>query len=401
MSPLRIGMIFGGRSVEHEVSVLTAHQAMAAMPTDRYTIIPIYIAKTGQWYTGDALRTLDHFRDVEKLLSLAEPIIFNANVGQSNVLIQRSPKKRGLFGTSSKQPEEQPIDIAFPLMHGTYGEDGTLQGLLEIADIPYVGSDVTASAIAMNKVLTKVIMRYAGIPVLDDVSFDRTRWEQSADAVVTEIEQQLGYPVFVKPVHLGSSIGVAAASNPTELRFAIDVAATYDTHIMVEPQQQNIIEVNCAVLGYGSDARASLCEQPITTTTLSYEDKYMRGGKNQGMKGAQRIIPAPIADDVTAAIQQTSTRAFQAIGATGVARIDFLVRPDEETFFLNEINPLPGSLSFYLWRDMGISMTDLLQELIDIAQKRYAEKHRSTYTFHSTLLSQQSSGGMKGDRGQG
>ncbi len=395
MSPLRIGMIFGGRSVEHEVSVLTAHQAMAAMPKDRYTTVPIYIDKTGQWYTGEALRTLDHFRDVEKLISLAEPVVLNTNSGQRSLLIQRSPKKRGLFGSSSKQPEEQSIDIAFPLMHGTYGEDGTLQGLLEIADIPYVGSDVTASAIAMNKVLTKMIMRQANIAVLDDIAFDRMRWEQAADAIVAEIEQRLGYPVFVKPVHLGSSIGVAAASNAKDLRFAIDVAATYDTHIMVEPHQQAIIEVNCAVLGYGSDVRASVCEQPVTTTTLSYEDKYMHGGKSQGMKGARRIIPAPIADDLTAAIQQTSTRAFQAIGATGVARIDFLVRPDEGTFFLNEINPLPGSLSFYLWRDLGLSMTDILQELIDIAQKRHADKRRSTYTFHSTLLSKQSSGGMK------
>ena len=387
MSPLRVGMIFGGRSVEHEVSVLTAHQALAALPRDAYTPVPIYIAKSGQWFTGEALLDLKNFSDLEKLQTLAEPVIFSADTTQPG-LLRRTAERKGLFG--GRAPTEQviePLDVAFPLLHGTHGEDGTLQGLLELADLPYVGCGVEAAAIGMDKLMTKVALRAAGVPVLPHYALSRARWQREPDAVVAEIEAEFSYPVFVKPVTLGSSIGVASAEDRAGLRFAIDVAATYDSRVMIEPAQQEIVEINCAVLGNDAEARASVCERPVSEGTLSYDEKYLSGGKRDGMKGARRIIPADISEELTSAIQASAIQAFQAIGAAGVSRVDFLVRPQEQTFYVNEINTLPGSLAFYLWEAAGVPFPELLKTLIGYAQTRYREKRRTTFSFTSSLLS--------------
>jgi D-alanine-D-alanine ligase len=386
MSLQRVGVIFGGRSVEHEVSVLTAHQAMAALRPERYTALPIYITKAGQWLTGPALRTLDHFRDLERLPALAESVVFSPDATRPGVLHQPVTERRRWFGGGDAAPRLEPLDVVFPLVHGTHGEDGTLQGLCELADLPYVGSGVAASAIAMDKVLTKVVLRGASLPVLDDLPLTRARWEAAPDAVVAEAEARFGYPVFVKPVSLGSSIAVARADDGMALRQALAVAATYDRQIMIEPAAQGVIEVNCAVLGDGADNRASVCEQPVSAGLLSYEDKYLHGDKQQGMKGARRIIPAPLPPALTEAIQSAARRAFAAIGAAGVARVDLLVRPEEGVFFINEINPIPGSLAFYLWEPAGLDFPTLLDQLIELAQARHQEKRRSTFSFASSLL---------------
>jgi D-alanine-D-alanine ligase len=382
---MRIGMIFGGRSVEHEVSVITGHQAMAALPTERYTAVPIYIAKNGQWYTGEVLRKLENFRDLEKLVAQAEAVTFSANTPEPGLLVQRA-SKRGLFGAGGPQLSIEPIDVAFPLIHGSHGEDGSLQGLLELADLPYVGCDVAASATTINKGLTKRLLRSAGLPVLDEVQVSRARWEKDSAGVTQEVEARFAYPVYVKPARLGSSIGVARAEDAMAMAFALDVAATYDDLIIVEPAQEGIIEINCAVLGHGEEVTASVCEQPISAGTLSYEEKYLRGGKSKGMKGAQRRIPAPISASLTEAIQTAAKNAFVAVGGSGVARIDFLVRAEAEQFFINEINSLPGSLSFYLFEPAGISFPALLERLIGYAQARAREKRRNTYSFQSSLL---------------
>jgi D-alanine-D-alanine ligase len=388
MSPLRVGMIFGGRSVEHEVSVLTAHQAIAALPRDNYTPVPIYISKAGQWFTGEALLDLKNFSDLEKLQTLAEPIIFSADTTQPGLLARRTGERKGIFG--GRGPAEQliePLDVAFPLLHGSHGEDGTVQGLLELADLPYVGCNVEASAIGLDKVMAKVVLRAAGVPVLPDYALSRARWQREPDAVVAEVEAAFPYPVFVKPVTLGSSIGASSAEDATALRFAIDVAATYDSRVMIEPAQQEIVEINCAVLGNDVESRASTCERPISAGTLSYEEKYLKGGKSDGMKGARRIIPADISDELTERIQQSAVQAFRAIGAAGVSRVDFLARPAENTFYVNEINTLPGSLAFYLWEPSGVPFPELLTTMIGYAQARYREKRRSTFSFSSSLLS--------------
>ncbi len=386
MPPLRVGMIFGGRSVEHEVSALTAHQAMAALPRDRYTPIPIYITKEGRWFTGAALMDLANYVDLDKLQTLAEPVLFSADATQPGLLPRKAPERKGLFGGKAAELEIEPLDVAFPLLHGSHGEDGTVQGLLELADLPYVGCGVEASAIGMDKLMAKVALRAAGLPVLPDYSLSRARWQREPDAVLAEIEAAFPYPVFVKPVSLGSSIGVSSAEDRTALHFAIDVAATYDSRVMIEPAQQDIFEINCSVLGDANDARASVCERPISAGTLSYDEKYLKGGKGKGMKGGRRIIPADISDDLTRAIQDTAIKTFRAIGAAGVSRVDFLVHPDTGVFYVNEINTLPGSLSFYLWEPSGVSFPDLLTTLIGYAQARHREKRRSTYSFDSSLL---------------
>jgi D-alanine-D-alanine ligase len=388
MSPLRVGMFFGGRSVEHEVSVLTAHQAMAALPRDKYTPVPIYISKTGQWFTGDALLDLKNFSDLEKLVTLAEPILFSADAKEPGIMLRRAPERKGIFGARAQAEQViEPLDVAFLLFHGTHGEDGAIQGLLELADLPYTGCNVEASAIGMDKLMTKVALRAAGVPVLPDYPLSRARWQREPDAVVTEIEAAFPYPVYVKPVSLGSSIGVSRAEDRAALRFAIDVAATYDSRVMIEPAQQDIIEINCSVLGNDVEARASVCERPVSAGTLSYDEKYLSGAKSEGMKGARRIIPADISNELTSALQECAIQTFKAIGAAGVARIDFLVRQEEGVFYVNEINTIPGSLSFYLWEPSGVPFPELLTTMIGYAQARYREKRRSTFSFKSSLLS--------------
>ncbi len=401
MSHLRIGLIFGGRSVEHEVSVLTAHQAMAALPTDKYMPVPIYISKSGQWFTGEVLKQLENFKDLEKLVKIADPVVFNVDARQPGLIHQKVQGQRSWLGRGTTEPSLEPIDVAFPLMHGSHGEDGTLQGLLEMADLPYIGSGVLASAIAMDKIVTKIVLRSAGVPVIDDLYVSRARWESEPDAVVAEAEARFGYPMYVKPVTLGSSIGVSQAKDTSALRFALDVAATYDNRLMIEPAQQDIIEINCSVLGDSTDARASVCEQPTSSGTLSYEDKYLSGdkdgggSKSRGMQSAKRLIPAPLESDLTDAIQSTAISAFKALNASGVVRIDFFVRPSEKKFYINEINPIPGSLSFYLWEPTGVDFPELLTTLVEIALRRHREKRRSTFTFSSSLLSTKTAGGEK------
>ena len=391
----RIAFIFGGRSVEHEVSVLTAHQAMAALPAG-YTSIPVYIAKSGAWYSGEALRELNNFRDLDALINKLEPIQWSLDPARPGFWIERSVAKKGLFGGKETQRIHQQIDLAFPLIHGSHGEDGTLQGVFEMGNLAYTGCNVSASAIAIDKALTKRLLRSIDIPVLDDIVVTRTQWQQESAAVVQHISERFSLPVFIKPVQLGSSIGIAKAATAQELKFALDVATTYDSAVLVEPYQAEIVEINCSVLGMGHDARASVCEQPVNTSgMLSYEDKYMRGGKQQGMQGAERIIPAPLSAELTERIQQLALQAFAAINATGVVRIDFLVAPQQERIILNEINTLPGSLSFYLWEASELTFPQLITTLIEQAQARQQEKDRSTYSMTTNLLSNTPLAGSK------
>ncbi len=279
-----------------------------------------------------------------------------------------------------------------PLVHGSFGEDGTLQGLLEMAGIPYTGSGVAASALAMDKRLAKTVLRAAGLPVLDDVVIERESWRSTPADSVSAAESLGPYPLYVKPVSLGSSIGVSRAADQAELRDAVDVALTYDRRCIVEPAQDGIVEVNCAVIGDGGHARTSLLEQPVTRGLLSYDDKY-RGGasksspaKSAGMKSAQRIIPAPLPETLGTTLREAAIAAFAAVGASGVARVDFMVDAPAESFVVNELNPVPGSLAFYLFEPAGLPFTALLDELIDIARRRHARHLDSTLVFDRWML---------------
>ena len=383
MSKLRVGVIYGSRSVEHEVSIITALQAMDALDPERYEVIPIYVTKQGEWLTGAALRKLDTYKSPSDP-SRTLPRVTLSPVPSKGLLSVTEQRSRLLPISSGGQ--RLVLDVAFPCVHGTFGEDGTLQGLLELANLPYVGSGVLASAIGMDKVLMKAAFRSAGLPVLDCSVIRRDEWERIPDETVERLEREVGYPAFVKPVNLGSSVGISRAVDRETLRSAIEIAVHYDTRVLVERALEGAVDINCSVLGYAGDVRVSVCEQPISWEAfLSYEDKYIRGGKSQGMKGASRRIPAPISTELTERIQTMARCAFQAIDAAGVARVDFLLTPDGQVF-VNEINTLPGSLAFYLWEATDLPFPRLLDRLIEIALKRHEERQKTSYSFDSSLL---------------
>lgn len=386
-----VGVFFGGRSVEHEVSVITALQTMAALPP-AYTSTPVYIAKSGAWYAGDALRELDRYRDVNRLLGDTTRVMLLPEPDSRGALIEAGTR-RGIFGGSARKVTH--IDVALPLVHGTHGEDGTLAGLFELTDIAYAGSGVAASAVSMDKRLAKAVLRAAGLRVLDDVLVLRDAWRDDAEALVRDIVAKFPFPVYVKPLSLGSSIGVSRVTRLDQLRDAIELALTYDTRCLAEPSQERSVEINCAVLGRGADVRASACEQPKASGLLSYADKYLAKGGTKatvgdafaggGAKNTQRVIPAPLSDVMTRRVQEMAMAAFRAIGAEGVARVDFLVRSDDE-IIVNEINTLPGSLSFYLWEPVGVPFGDLLTRLLEMAQARHDAKARTQYSIDTWLL---------------
>src|ERR1700726_191918 len=388
---VKVGVFFGSRSVEHEVSVITAQQAMAAMPADRFVPVPVYIAKSGAWYTGDQLLQLDRYKDIDRLIAASTRVTMRPDPSSGGELIEVEAR-RGLLGGSARTAAR--FDVAMPLVHGSNGEDGTLQGLFELAALPYCGCDVVSAAVSMDKRLSRTTLRGAGIPVLDDVMVSRARWKDGVDAVCAELAQRPGFPMYVKPRRLGSSIGVARVESEAQLRDALEVAFGYDTSILAEPAQDTSIEINCSVLGWGDDLQVSVCEQPVSSGTLSYADKYLSGAKAKsgakapasGMKSSQRIIPAPISDSLTSRIQDTAMSSFRAIGAAGVTRVDFLVSPERNSFVVNELNTLPGSLSFYLWEASGLRFDALLVRLIEMAMARHREQQATTSSIETWLL---------------
>ncbi len=388
---VKVGVFFGSRSVEHEVSVITAQQAMAAMPADRFVPVPVYIAKSGAWYTGDQLLQLERYKDIDRLIAASTRVTMRPEPSSGGELIEVEAR-RGLLGGSARTAAR--FDVAMPLVHGSNGEDGTLQGLFELAALPYCGCDVVSAAVSMDKRLSRTTLRGAGIPVLDDVMISRARWLEQPDAVRARLAERPGFPMYVKPRRLGSSIGVARVDGDAALRDALEVAFSYDTSILAEQAQDGSIEVNCSVLGWGDEVRVSVCEQPVSSGTLSYADKYLSGAKGKGgakapasgMKSSQRIIPAPISDSLTSRIQDTAMSSFRAIGAAGVTRIDFLVSPERDSFVVNELNTLPGSLSFYLWEASGLRFDALLVRLIDMAMARHREQQATTSSIDTWLL---------------
>ncbi len=398
----RVAVLFGSRSVEHEVSIISAIQAMDAMDPRRYEPLPIFITRHGRWVTGPDLRRIEAYQDLPALLRRCRPVYLRPEPYEARLFMEES----GLIG--GRRTRSTILDAVFPIIHGTFGEDGTIQGLLELADVPYVGAGVVGSAVGMDKIIMKAAFRAAGLPTVEYHWFTRPRWERSREDVLAEVEARLRYPLFVKPANLGSSVGITKAQNRDDLADAIDVAAHYDRRLLVEESFEGATEINCAVLGNG-DPIPSVCEQPVRwTDILSYEDKYLRSangkGKRQrvgakgagdgdgGMAGADRRIPAPISDDLTAAVQRLAVESFVAIDAAGLARVDFLVDEESGRICVNEINTLPGSLSFYLWDPSGIPFPTLIDRLLELAFERHHERRQTTFTYDSTLLQQMASG---------
>ncbi len=389
----RVGVVFGSRSVEHEVSVITGQQVIAALDKSRYDVTPIYITKSGAWYTGPKLLDVANFKDDKAVLAGCDPVTLSPDPSVGGLIVRREDKG-GLF-KRSRDPEVLPLDVLFPTVHGTYGEDGTLQGLFELAGIPYVGSGVLGSAVGMDKIIMKSVFRDHGLPVVKYYAATRRAWENAPDETISAIEQTLGYPVFVKPANLGSSIGITQAKNREDLHEALEVAAHYDRRFLIEAAVPSAVDINCAVLGF-QELQASLCEQPAALKDfLSYEDKYMRGGKTSGMKGLARQIPAPISADLTRRVQQLAIQSFEMLDCRGVARVDFLLDTKTETLYINEINTLPGSIAFYLWEPLGINISALVDKLIQLAFEAHQERQRTTYSVDSPLLAQMGTSGSK------
>lgn len=390
MADQTVAVLFGGRSVEHEVSVITGHQIMDALKAAGYGVLPIYITKDGEWYAGDSLHNLRLFTDPAGEPTRAPGV---ARVSLSpdrsiRQLVLHPTARQGLF----RKPPQLWADVFFPCLHGSFGEDGTLQGLLELADVPYVGAGVAASALAMDKALTKVMCRGVDIPVLDWLVFSRSDWERQSTAVLDQIETFCDYPVIVKPVCLGSSIGVKRCGARTALREAVAAALVLDERVLIEKALTDFIEINCAVMG--PPERTSVCEQPMTSEAiLSFDAKYKRGGKGakqankpSGMASLDRIIPAPISEELTQRVQAYAAQAFRCIGAAGTARIDFLHRPADGALYLNEVNSIPGSLAFYLWEASGIPFDELVHKLVSIALQRHSLRRQTQFSFEVNLL---------------
>jgi D-alanine-D-alanine ligase len=387
-----IGVIFGGRSAEHEVSVITGHQAMDALDAAGFDVLPIYISKVGSWFAGEPLRGLQQYRkrsfDARSLKGA-----FQVSLSPDTAVRQLIPAgSRG--AVSFSQPPRLWADVFFPTIHGSFGEDGTIQGLLELADVPYVGSGVAASAAAIDKVRTKALCSAAGVPTLPSFTVSRGEWRSAIEPCVKRVEMFCKYPVIVKPVHLGSSVGVSRCAKRNELTQALELALRLDDRALIERALEDFIEINCAVLG--PPERASVCEQPrATTKLLSFDDKYKRGtkktgrkssGRSEGMAALERMVPAPISTELTTAIQNFAIDTFRAVGAFGVARVDFLYEQSSNTLFMNEINTLPGSLAFYLWEESGLSFDGLVMQLVTSAIERHRERSLTQFSFDANLL---------------
>lgn len=388
---MKVAVLFGGKSVEHEVSVISGIQATLSMDTEKYEIIPVYMTKNNEMYIGEEIGTMEAYRDIDALLKKSQRVIM-VNKENQVCLISYPMKK---FGKNV----EIPIDVAFPIVHGTNVEDGALQGYLKTMGIPFVGCDVTASAIGMDKYIMKAVLREKGVPVLDAKVYTLSDYAQ-LDTMVADIEKSLGYPVIVKPVNLGSSVGISVAKNEAELRSSIDDAYQYATRVLVEHAITSLREINCAVLGDENEAIASECEEPLhTKDILSYEDKYVSNAKGSGAKGmasVSRKIPADLTAEKREEIRQLAVTAFQALGCSGVSRIDFMIDEENGKLYFNEINTIPGSLAFYLWEPIGIPYKELLDRMIQLAIKRVRTEESLTFSFDTNILNSASFGGSKG-----
>lgn len=401
MSKMNIAVIFGSRSCEHDVSIISALQLIEAAKTAGFFVTPIYISREGLWYTGEPLTRIETFRDFNPMAKDITRVNLDVSANAGD-LWAWPPQRAGLF---AKVPAPiAHIDCAIPVLHGLHGEDGTVQGLLEMANIPYASSGVLGSSVGMDKIAMKQMLRGAGYPVLDFVWFTRDQLKTQRGQIIERIEKEIKYPVFVKPAALGSSIGVSRAANREELEAAIDLAASYDRRILVEVGVTHPVEINCAALGYGEDVRASVCEMPVPSagdSFLNFFEKYLRnagtkGESSRGMKSLSRVVPAPVGDELTERIQQLTREIFTLLDCRGTVRIDFIL-DEHDVLYVNEPNTIPGSLAFYLWKECGVSFPELVEKMVEDALRAHADKNQNVYAYDSTIL-QKVAAGTKGSK---
>lgn len=390
---IKVAILFGGNSVEHEVSVISGIQAVMSISREDYDVTPVYIAKDGSMYVGPDVGDIDSYKDIPALIERSERVVF-VKEGEQAFMVSYPFKWRG--------GEKIPVDLAFPIVHGKNVEDGALPGYFRTIGVPFATCDIASASLCMDKYNSKIVLKANDVPVLDGYCYT-TKDYANIDTLADDIEGKLGYPVIVKPVDLGSSVGIGVAKDRSSLIDALDDAFTYAGKILVEHAITNLREINCAVLGDENEAVASECEEPLhTEDILSYEDKYMssggKSGGSKGMAGVSRKIPAEITPERREMIRNLAIKAFQVLGCNGVARIDFLWDDDTDEIYFNEINTIPGSMSFYLFEPIGMKYETLLDGVIKLALKRQREEVALTFSFDTNLLSNNALSGTKGNK---
>lgn len=393
MSKIQLGVMFGSRSCEHEVSIISAVQLMRAADRQTYDVIPIYISKKGEWFTGDPLFDIATYTPFDENRKGIRRVQLDLTAG-SRALISREQGK-GLFA-KEQQVIVARLDCVIPVFHGLHGEDGTVQGLLELCNIPYASSGVGASAVGMDKVYMKLFFQGCGFPVLPGRWFLRADWEKNPEEVMNDIEKNLPYPVFVKPASLGSSIGVTRANDRASLKEALELAFEFDRKTLVEKGLCEPLELNCSVLGYDGEAEASEIEMPISGgDLLTFMDKY-GSNSTKGMAFLKRVLPAPIEPELKERIQKLSVDIFKAMDCKGVVRIDYMFDAPSQELYITEINTIPGSLAFYLWEACGLPYTKLIDRMVECAMKAEQDKEENNYAYTSDILKNISMGGKTG-----
>ena len=398
MSKIQLGVIYGSRTCEHEVSIISAVQLMRNVNREKYDVFPIYITQKGEWFTGEPLLDMKTYTPFDPYKKGIVPVHLDLTAG-SGALLHYVPGK-GLLG-GGKEEIVARLDCVIPVMHGLHGEDGSLQGLLELANLPYTSTGVTGSAVGMDKITMKRFFRGCGFPILPDCAMTRSEFTQDADKAMDRVEAALPYPVFVKPACLGSSIGVSRADDREGLIDSLELAFEYDRRVLVEKGLDKPVELNCSVLGWDNEVEASPIEMPIRSgDMLDFAKKYLEGadGSKGGMSSLSRILPAPIPDELKERIQALSCRIFRMLDCKGVVRIDYMLDGDD-SLYITEINTIPGSMAFYLWNQAGLPYPKLIDRLVAYAQKAHEEKNSRSYAFSSDILSKVNLGGAKGSKG--
>jgi D-alanine-D-alanine ligase len=370
-SKKRVGVVFGGRSGEHEVSLRSAGAVIENLDREKYDIVPIAISKQGRWLsTGESSRMLPG--SSARLIAKR-----HRQLADGAVEIAGDPSRRGLVSLEDSHAKLQKLDVILPILHGTYGEDGTIQGVFEMAGIPYVGCGVLASSCGMDKVVMKTLFREAGLPICKHVWFLRSHWERNPETQIRRIQKEIGFPCFVKPANLGSSVGISRADNKPSLRESIALAARFDRKIIVE-EGLDAREIECGVLG-NDEPLASLPGEYVVKTKaaafLDYKEKYSKTGN------VEFVVPASISKSLTTRIQKMAAQAFLAIDGAGLARVDFFLRRDNNELLINEVNTLPGltDVSGYpqMWEASGVGFSELLDRLIALSFQSHLEKSRN------------------------
>ncbi len=382
---LNLAVLFGSRAAEHDVSVISGLQILENADKSKYNAFPVYVSRKGEWYIGEPLRKVETYKNFNPDQKGLTRVILPPVPGMKGLYTLGSG---GLFGAKSQKVAD--IDCAILAFHGMHGEDGSMQGLFELANIPYTSCGVTGSAVGMDKIIMKSVFKSMGLPVLDSTYCYRSEWKETPEAVIERAEA-LGYPVYVKPANLGSSIGISRAADRASLENAMEIACAYDRRILIEKGLNKPVEINCACLGGNGKTTVSLCEQPASWEEfLTFEDKYTRGGK--GMKGLSRQVPAPISDILTETVRAFTADIFRMLECKGVVRVDYMLDSETEALYVSEINTIPGSFAFYLFEPMGISFRQLVDRLVEYAQEAMVQKNESTFAYDSEIITKMADG---------